>query len=215
MTSEIGLIQKTRPVYIEGVFVIIIGMLVVANTTLTDIVFHDSYVLPAISTCYPENQDTFCAEIRQRMGLAPDAQLEIGNIYWNELARQAIFIGVILFTIRLGIAFFLKWMRIRQIRISSILMALFWGFVGAGLFMFGFLDLWYYWFILESPPNELAWLNNAGFFAEAKSWTGDPEIVEVEDMYLLNILGFIVIGTFLFVVMHTYSKSGLSNRGIS
>lgn len=215
MIAENHIINKSKPVYFEASFIIIIGFVIVANTTITDIVFHDSYVLPAISTCYPENQDSFCAEIRQRMGLAPDAQLEIGNIYWNELARQAIFIGVILFGIRIGFAWFLQSMGIRKIRLSSVLMAMFWGFIGSGLFMFGFLDLYYYWFIFESPPQELAWLNEAGFFKEAKTWTGDPTLVEVEDLYLLNILGLIIIGTFLWMVMASYSKSGLSNRGIS
>ena len=35
---------------------------------------------------------------------ASDAQLELGDIYWNEIARQAIMIGLILFIFRIAIS---------------------------------------------------------------------------------------------------------------
>ena len=215
MFSEQSIVRKSKTVYYEGIFIILIGFMIVGNTTITDIIFHDSYVLPQISACHESNQDQYCTEIRTRMGLSSTAHVEIGDIYWAELARQALFIGLIMFSIRIGLAWFLQKAGIRQIRTSTVLMALFWGMVGSSLFLFGFLDLFYYWFVLETPPTELAWLNNAGFFVEAKTWTGDPNLVEIEDLYLLNLLGLVLIGSFLFIIMKTYASSGLSPRGIA
>lgn len=215
MFAETSLVTRSKPVWMEGIFLFLIGFLIVGNMTVTDIVFHDSYVLPDIALCHESNQGEVCTEIRERMGLSSDAHGEIGNIYWNELARQGIMAGVIMFSIRLGFAYFLKFGGIRSIRPATVLMAIFWGLIGSSLFMFGFLDTFYYWFVLQSPPDELAWLNEAGFFAEAKSWTGDPNLVEIEDLYLLNIMGIIILSIYLYVIMHTYAHSGLSPRGLA
>jgi len=213
--QEGNLITRSKPVLIEGAFIIAIGFLLVGNTTITDIVFHDNYVLPAIGTCYPENQEAFCVDIRKRMGLVPTAHLEIGDFYWNELARQAVFIGVIMFAIRMGIGAFLQIQQLRRIRLSTILMAVTWGVVGSGLFLFGFVDTLYYVFQGEDAPDTLAWLNSAGIFEQTREFTGDPNLVEIEDLYLTNILGILVIGAFLFVTMVAYANSGMSNRGIA
>lgn len=214
-TFDTSLVNKSTPVQVEGLIVIIIGFFIVANITVTDITFHDKYVRTAISTCYPENQDTFCTALRQEHGLKSDAQLEIGNFYWNELARQGLFVGFIMFVIRMSFAWFLQANKIRKIRTSTILMAIFWGITGTGIFLFGFVDTFYYLIQGENFPNELAWLNNAGLFSESKTWFGDPTIVEVEDLFATNVLGLLVLGTFLFVVMYTYSASGMANRGIA
>ena len=208
-------IRKSYPVLLEGSFIIIIGLIIVANTTISDIIFHDNYVLPAIERCFPENREDFCTDIRTRMGIPEDAQLEIGNAYWNELARQAIFIGVILFLIRLGIGFFLQVQGIRKVRATTILMALFWGVAGTTFFLFGFVDTFYYVAQGQDAPNELAWLNNAGVFVETKSYTGDPNIVEKEDLFLTNALGVMIIVTFLVLLAYIFSHNGLKNRGIA
>lgn len=213
-----ALIKKSTPVLVEGIFIFLIAIVIVANTTTTDIVLHDNYVLPIISECFPENQSDFCTTIRQNMGLPSNAQLDIGNIYWNELARQALFIGVILFLIRIAIGYFLQIQGVRRVRLSTYLMAIFWGLAGSALFLFGFLDLLYFAGDViggGSIPNELAWLNNAGLFQETRSFTGDPNIVEVEDLILTNILGLVVIFSFLFVVMLVYSQNGQARRGIA
>jgi hypothetical protein len=123
-------INKSKPIIVEGLFVIVIGLVIVANTTITDIKFHDNYVLRAIETCFPENRESFCVDIRTDMGIPEDAQLEIGNAYWSELARQALFIGIILFLIRIGIGFFLQIQGIRKVRTTTVLMAIFWGLAG-------------------------------------------------------------------------------------
>jgi len=208
-------INKSKPIIVEGLFIIIIGLVIVANTTISDIKFHDNYVLPAIESCFPENRESFCVNIRTDMGIPEDAQLEIGNAYWNELARQAIFIGVILFLIRIGIGFFLQIQGIRKVRATTYLMALFWGLAGVVFFSFGFVDYFYFVFQGQDMPNELAWLNNAGLFQETRSFTGDPNIVEKEDLYLTNALGLLIILSFLLVLMFVFSQNGLRHRGIA
>lgn len=208
-------IKKSVPVLVEGVFIIIIGLVLVANTTTTDIIFHDFYVLPAIETCFPENQEQFCQNIRQRMGLPSNAQLEIGNVYFEEIARQAVFIGVILFLIRLAIGYFLQIQGVRKVRLTTFLMAFFWGLVGSTLFIFGFVDTLYYVFQDKDLPNELPHLNNAGIFVETRSFTGDPNIVEIEDLLLTNALGLIIIISFLIVMMFVFANNHLAKRGIA
>lgn len=209
------LVRKSVPVQIEGAIVLIIAFIIVANTATTDIIFFDNYVLPAIEVCFPENQEEFCQNIRQRMGLPSNAQLEIGDIYWNELLRQAIFIGFILFGIRIAIGYFLMIQGIRKIRASTILIAVFWGLAGAGLFLFGFVDTLYFVLQGDDVPEELAWLNNAGLFQETRSFTGDPNIVEKEDLFLTNILGIFIIVSFLLIVMYVYANQKQKNRGIA
>ncbi len=208
-------IKKSVPVLVEGVFIIIIGFVIVANTTTTDIIFHDNYVLPAIETCFPENQEEFCQNIRQRMGLPSNAQLEIGDIYFIEIARQAVFIGVILFLIRLAIGYFLQIQGVRKVRLTTFLMAFFWGLVGSTLFIFGFVDTLYYVFQDKDLPNELPHLNNAGIFQETRSFTGNPNIVEIEDLLLTNALGVIIIVSFLIVMMFVFANNHLAKRGIA
>ncbi len=208
-------IQRSSPVYIEGAVVILISLLIVANVTLTDITFHDFYVLPAIETCFPENQDPFCQNLRERHGLPTNAQLEIGDIYWNELARQGLFIGFILFTFRIFIGFMLQFNRIRKVRTSTVLMAIFWGLTGSAVFLFGFVDTMYYFLQGNDTPNELAWLNNAGIFTESKAWFGDPNIVEREDLFATNIVGLVIIGVFLLIIMNVFGNSGVSSRNIA
>lgn len=209
------LIRKSIPIQVEGAFILIIGLIIVANTTTTDIIFHDSYVLPSIATCFPSNQDPTCMKIREGLGLPSTAQMEIGNIYWQELARQAIFIGFIMFAIRIGIGYFLMIQGIRKIRLSTVLMAMFWGVAGTGLFLFGFVDTLYYIMQGENAPSQLAWLNNAGIFTETRSFTGDPNVVEKEDLFLTNALGILIIISFLVIVMLSYANSGMAKRGIA
>ena len=208
-------VTKSMPVLFEGLFIIVIGLIIVGNTTITDIIFHDNYVLPAIETCFPENQEQFCMNIRERMGLPMDAQLEIGNIYWGELARQAIFIGIILFSVRLGIGIFLQIQGIRKVRATTYLMALFWGIAGSVFFLFGYVDTIYYFAQGMDVPTELAWLNNAGVFQETRSFTGDPNIVEIEDLYLTNALGIVILVSLLLIIAYVFSHNGLKNRGIA
>jgi len=215
MSLDTSLVTKSTPVQIEIVIVLIIGFLIVGNTTVTDIVFFDDYVLPDLAECFPTNQSEHCQDVRERHGLAIDAQNEIGNKYWNELVRQGLFIGVILFVIRMAFGWMLAREGIRKIQGTTVLMAIFWGAVGAGIFFFGYVDTFYYIIQNENIPNELGWLNNVGIFVEAREWTGDPNVVEKEDLFLVNALGIVVLVTFGFIIMYVYANSGKKHRGIA
>ena len=94
-------------------------------------------------------------------------------------------------------------------------MAFFWGLAGSVFFLFGFVDTMYFLAQGMDAPEELAWLNNAGIFSETKTFTGDPTIVEKEDLYLTNILGIVIIVVFLLVLMCVFSRNGLKNRAIA
>ncbi len=104
---------------------------------------------------------------------------------------------------------------IRKIRASTIFIAVFWGLAGAGLFLFGFVDTLYFFLQGDDAPDELAWLNNAGLFQETRSFTGDPNIVEKEDLFLTNILGIFILVAFLLIVMYVYANQKQKNRGIA
>ncbi len=215
MSLDTTVVTNSTPVQVEVLIAVVIGFLIVANTTVTDILFFDDYVLPDLSECHPSNQSEHCQDVRDRHGLAVDAQNEIGDKYWTELVRQGFFIGFILFVIRMAFGWLLAREGIRKIQTSTILMAVFYGVVGAGIFFFGYVDTFYYIFQNEDIPSELAWLNGVGIFSEAKSWTGDPTLVEKEDLFLVNALGIVVLGTFAFIIMYVYANSGKKHRGIA
>lgn len=213
MSLELSSISRAKPIIIEGVIILIIGFIVVGSHTQTDITFHDKYVKPQVSECYPENQSKYCSDLRALHGLDKTAQLEIGNAYWNELARQAVMSGVILFAVRMGLAFMIR--KIRKIRATTVFVALMWGVVASSLFLFGFLDTFYYWMQGDNPPQTLDWLNGAGIFESSRSWTGTAENVEITDLYLTNVLGLVIIGSMWIVAMIMYADTGLSNKSLA
>ena len=206
---QLQFLTRSSGVLTEAVVVFAISFLVIGNITYTDIVFHDFYVLPAIETCYPENQSEFCTNIRDRHGIASDAQVEIGDIYWNELLRQAVMNGVILFAIRIGFAWMAKRAGIKRIRPVTILVALIWGLTATGLFMFGFLDFLYYELRAMDVPEQLPWLNNTGLFAYTQSYFGDPNTVDIQDLIATMLIGVGVFGAVWLFAMYAYVQSGL------
>ena len=206
---QLQFFHRSSGVLTEAVVVFAISFLVIGNITYTDIVFHDFYVLPAIEVCFPENQSEFCTNIRDRHGIASDAQVEIGDIYWNELLRQAVMNGVILFAIRIGFAWMAKRAGIKRIRPVTILVALIWGLTATGLFMFGFLDFLYYELRAMDVPEQLPWLNNTGLFAYTQSYFGDPNTVDIQDLIATMLIGVGVFGAVWLFAMYAYVQSGL------
>ena len=206
---QLQFLTRSSGVLTEAVVVFAISFLVIGNITYTDIVFHDFYVLPAIETCFSENQSEFCTNIRDRHGIASDAQIEIGDIYWNELLRQAVMNGVILFAIRIGFAWMAKRAGIKRIRPVTILVAMIWGLTATGLFMFGFLDFLYYELRAMDVPEQLPWLNNTGLFAYTQSYFGDANTVDIQDLYATMLLGVGVFGAVWLFAMYAYVQSGL------
>jgi len=207
--------QKSKPVFSEGFFAILIGFLAVFSITATDISFHSDYVLIIESWCHPDNQDGFCTDFREKHGLDMTEQSGIGDKYWDRLLGQALEIFVILFAVRMVFAYMLQIGARKRIRITSILIALVWGASASTLFMFGILDTFYYVFQEDEIPDQLAWLNNAGVFTETKSFTGDPEIVDKADLFITNIIGIGILISLVFLTAIVFVENRLTSRGIA
>jgi len=136
--------------------------------------------------------------------------------FWQKVILIMIGVAVlILFLIRLAIGYFLQIQGVRKVRVTTFLMAIFWGLVGSTLFIFGFVDTLYYVFQDKDAPNELPHLNNVGIFKETRSFTGNPDIVEREDLFLTNALGLVIIISFLIIMMAVFANNHLAKRGIA
>lgn len=209
-----SLVQQTKPVLTEGLIVLLLGLVIIYNITATDISFHGKYVGKLIEICHPKNISQECMEFREWIGVPSNAQMELGNPYWSELARQAFFIGVTMFLIRIAFSYLLQRSHMQKIRISSVLMAVLYGVVGYGLFIFGLLDTLY--FVLQGQPTplDLAWLNEAGIFQISKGWDGNPSTVSATDLYLTNFVGVLVIGSVLIMTMISFKEANV-RKGIA
>ena len=208
-------LQKTKPIFSEGILAILIGFLAVFSITATDISFHSDYVLIIESYCYPENQDDFCTHFREKHDLGMTEQSGIGDKYYERLLAQALEIFVILFAVRLVFAYMLQIGARKRIRITSILIAIVWGASASTLFLFGILDTFYYIFQEDSIPEQLAWLNNVGVFTETKSFTGDPLIVDKADLFITNLIGIGILISLVFLTAFVFVENKLTSRGIA
>lgn len=208
-------LQKTKPVFSEGIFAILIGFIAVFSITATDISFHADYVLIIESWCYPENQDEFCTNFREKHGLGMTDQSEIGDKYYERLLAQALEIFVILFAVRLVFAYMLQIGARKRIRITSLLIAIVWGASASTLFLFGILDTFYYVFQEDAIPDQLAWLNEVGVFTETKSFTGDPLIVDKADLFITNLIGIGILISLVFLTAIVFVENKLTSRGIA
>lgn len=212
---EQSLIHRSKLVLIEVVSILFLGLFIVAFLTVLDIDFHDFYVKPIIAECYPENNSKFCQDLRIKHGCDPSEQLCLGNIYWRQLAQNGIFVGVVIASTRLLFAGLLKVYIHKKITPATILMVITYGVIGSGLFFFGFLDTFYYWFQFDEVPTELSWLNSAGIFIESKTWFGDPSVVEIEDLYATNIVGIGLIGLLAFATMVLQANRKRSSNALA
>lgn len=214
--SDQTLVYRSRTVLVEITAILFLGLFIVGFLTVLDIRMHDYYVKPIISECNPENQSEFCVNLRIKHDVAMNAQISLGKIYWEQLARNALFVGVTLSFVRLLFAVLLRYYIHKKIRPETILMIFMYGLIGSGLFLFGFLDTLYYWFQGENVPATLDWLNNAGIFNESKKWSGTPDNVELQDLYMTNVVGAVVIGFFAFITMMFYDENTrLSSRRLA
>lgn len=204
-----SLINGSKPVLTEGLIVLLLGLIIIYNITATDISFHGKYVGKLIEICHPKNQSDECNKFREWIGVGQNAQMELGNPYWEELARQAFVIGVTMFLIRISFSYILQRSHMQKIRPSSIMMAVLYGVVGYGLFVFGVLDTLYFVMQGQPTPTDLAWLNEAGVFQYSKAWDGKPATVSMNDLYLTNFVGVLVIGSVLVMTMITFKESGM------
>ncbi len=198
-------LQDSRPMLAELVGLFVISVLVTGLLVFTDIQIFDSYVGLSIEVCFPDNQENFCKIIRERLNLTSDAQIEIGNVYWELLMIQAIILP-------LGFAFFrfltiyIRGRRFTALRIYTIVL---WGLVPLIFFSFGTIDFFYYVGRGIDIPDQLIWLNNVGVFEHTKSLGADPFTVEKNDLIITFALGVFFIGVLFFIAIKLYEASRL------
>lgn len=200
------LISENASIFAELIGLFFISILVTGLIVYTDIKFHDDYVLDLIARCHAENQEDVCAEKRQKFGLPEDAQIELGNPYWEVLIVQYVVIPV-------GFAGFrLLTIVIRKRKLSTmrIFIVLLWAIIPLILFSSGIIDVFYYVGRGIDIPDQLDWLNNVGLFEYTKQFGNDPINVERADLLFTFGLGVIFIVLLFFIAVKLYENSGLS-----
>lgn len=201
-----NLLARQIPTKTEAFFIITISIGIVLILGYSDIIHHDFYVKPAISHCFSSNQDEFCSNLRALHNLPSDAQIEIGDKYWEVQKIQLLSFLILLFFIKIAIVFG-KPGRNERIKFSGIILftAMVWALSGATLFYFGGIDFFYYELRPElEMPDELPWLNEMGVFSYLKIFGDDPNTVEKSEVYIGFLLGVaIVIGVWLILIYKT------------
>ena len=198
-------VQESTPLVAELVGLFFITILLTGLIVYTDIRIFDSYVGLGIKVCHPTNVETFCVMIRQELELAPDAQIEIGNVYWELLGVQMIVIPLAFGGFRLLVIVVRK----RKLTGLRIFVVLLWFLVPASLLMFGVIDTFYYVARGIEIPDQLEWLNNVGVFNYTAQFGNDPINVERSDLLLTFALGVIFILLLFFIAIKLYQNSRL------
>ncbi len=198
-------IQQSSPLVAELVGLFFITVLFTGLIVYTDIRIFDSYVGLSIEVCFPTNQENFCMLIREALDLPPDAQIEIGNVYWELLAVQMIVIPIGFGAFRL-LTIVVRKRKLTGLRIFVVLL---WVLVPASLLMFGIIDVFYYVGRGLDIPDQLVWLNNVGFFQFTAQLGNDPINVERSDLLFTFALGVIFIILLFFTAIKLYENSRL------
>ena len=194
MSIEISEVYtNSKPVFTESIIALLISVMVISNYTVTDINFHDNYVVEVVAECHVNNVSEFCEDLREKYNCSRNDQMCLGKPYWQEQQRQVVWIGFTLFTIRMGFGYMLQRYLRKKIRITTIFMAFAWGAMASTMFAFGLLDSLYYVFQGEEIPETLHWLNNNGVFTEIQKWGGTIDNVEQIDLFYANVAGLLLI----------------------
>ena len=212
---SLEVIYQAKAIWYEGLIAIGLGFILVLSFTATDVSFFDDYVLTILAWCHPSIQDAFCTEFREQHGLGITEQNGIGNKYWDRLAGQAVEVFAIMFLVRMGFGAMLQMQHVRNIRLTTVFMAVIWGASGFTLFMFGVLDTFYFIIQGEDIPSQLEWLDNVGVFTQTKALFGDPNVVDRNDLFATNLIGIGILGILIFGNAILYRIRGYSNRTIA
>jgi len=153
------IVSQTSPIVIQLVGLFFLSALVVGLIVWTDIKFHDDYVGTIIEVCNPQNQENLCMEFRSRLFLPFDAQIELGNAYWEVLQIQAVVIGIAFG----GFKFINTLARRLEFTPVRIFVILLFAFVPIIFFAFGTVDIFYFWARGMEIPDQLAWLDTLKF----------------------------------------------------
>lgn len=198
-------VSENSSIFAELIGLFFITILVTGLIVYTDTKFFDNYVLGLISKCYADNHEQICMEKRHEFGLADNAQIELGNPYWQVLMVQY-------FVIPIGFAgfrFLTIAVRKRKITALRIFIILLWGFVPLILLTTGVIDLFYYVGRGLEIPDQLNWLNHVGIFEQTKVFGNDPLNVERSDLLFTFALGVIFIVLLFFFAVKMYENSKL------
>lgn len=198
------IVSQTSPLVIQLVGLFFLSAIVVGLIIWTDIKFHDDYVGTIIKVCNPQNQENLCMEFRSRLFLPPDAQIELGNAYWEVLKIQAV---VIAFAFG-GFKFVNTLARRLEFTPVRIFVILLYAFVPLIFFTFGAVDIFYFWARGMEIPDQLVWLDNVGFLEHTKIF-GQTIHVDRSDLLATFLLGVGLIILLFFIAMKLYQKERL------
>jgi len=201
--------QDTRPVTLQFIMV---GILVGGYSIIiidSDIVFFDSYVLPEIAECYADNQNDFCTELREDHGCGMTEQACIGNVYWEQVNKQAIGLGAILFFARLIPSLIGHFSQGRKITAVTFFEAIWWGAMAIIVFLGGVIDYGYYVMRGMEVPTDLPWLNSVGWFDFTKTFTGDATVVNNTDLFLTMIISVLGLVALYLIAIFAYKQTNL------
>ena len=93
---------NSKPVFTESIIALLISVMVISNYTVTDINFHDNYVVEVVAECHANNVSEFCEDLRKKYGCSRNDQMCLGKPYWQEQQRQVVWLGATLFIIRMS-----------------------------------------------------------------------------------------------------------------
>jgi len=199
------LVSETSPLLVELVGLFFISILVTGLIVYTDIKFHDDYVKDLIGRCHPDNQEDVCVEKRKQFGLAEDAQIELGQPYWEVLMVQYIVIPIGFAGFRL-LTILIRKRKLTGLRIFIVIL---WGIVPLILLSAGIIDVFYYVGRGLEIPEILEWLNFVGFLEYTKVLGNDPVNVERGDLIFTFTLGVLFIVLLFFFALKMYEHSRL------
>ncbi len=194
----------SSPLVIQLAGLFFLSAVVVGLIVWTDIRFHDDYVGTIIEVCHPQNQENLCMEFRSRLFLPDDAQIDIGNSYWEVLKIQAVVIAIAFGGFKL-VNTLARRLEFKPIRIFTILLYAFVPFI---FFAFGTVDVFYYWARGMDIPDQLEWLDNVGILEFTKVF-GETMHVDRSDLLFTFLLGVGLIILLFFVAMKMYQKERL------
>jgi len=196
------LLRRARPSHEEAIFAFFISALILTMMTYGDINLHDFYNRPIQAHCYPSNQDDFCMKQRELHGLAPDAQMELGNLYAQVMLVISLWASFIVFLIRFMMGLLAKDKHYGWLFGVAVL----WGLTAIVLFASGWSDWGYFFFRDMEMPNDWPWLNETGFFKYTKVFGDDPNLVESVDLGITMLLGIAFVGGIWATITHQHRR---------
>lgn len=176
-----------------------------------DINFFDGYVLDDIKECYVTNHSKHCEDRRIELGCLPgeNQQLCLGNKYWQQLNKQAVFLAILLSVLRFIPSMVGYMTHTRRFTAVTVFEILWYGIMALIVFLAGVIDLFYYLLRKMALPLEMPWLNKVGLFNWTKELTGAKDMVNNTDLILTFIIGIGMLFGLFVIAMLAYRTTGL------